>query len=157
MIIDEYHNDSLSPDLLDGIQITQRIHLIKPAIAPHTRTCPSIPHIRTNLLNLQPPLLSPIFQELLVIARDILAPLLRQCDGALPLLCHRHADVLLAPPSAIQLGLLVAAGVRDDALDACDAAIIEILVGQAEAAVDGGHAHVGVDEGPVIFFLLVRV
>lgn len=140
------HNDSVPPNLLNRIQIPQRINLIKPPKQPNTRTRPPIPHLPPGLtLQLPPPILPPNPQKLLLPALLRLAVTSPQrrllpAKDTPPRRPHR------VPEARAPRGL-VGARVSDDALDAGRAARVEAFGREVDVGARGGGAHGGSDLG----------
>src|SRR5580700_7268360 len=121
-IINKNYHNCLPPHPLDSIQISQSIHLIKPSISAHTRTCSPIPNIVPLPHHLLPPYLPPLLQKLLVtlifahniaLAYPVPSPLLY----LFLTLCLRNVHFRL--PCSITLCGFEAACVSDDAFHAC--------------------------------------
>ena len=158
-IVDKNNHNGISAHLLNGIQIPQRIHLVKPPIPAHTRTRPPRTNIAALLLQLQPALRSPpLHKPVIILARAAPALLILPRDDKLA----RALRLLAAKAAAASKSrLLKAARVGDHALHARGAAHIEfprreVQHGAAAAGEDGG-AHGLVDTALSIFCLFVNL
>lgn len=174
MVINKHHHRRLRPNLLNGIQVSHRIHIIQPAKLPRAGARPPLSRRRVHaaLLQLAPPTLPPLIQKLLLVLihaiQSRIAPEIAVQPAAAVLLWRcvtaaaKHAPPRVAHPVlplGAALGGLVGSGVRDHALDARGGAGVEPGRRQPDLGprVHGGHAHGCFDLGvaEAVFFVFV--
>lgn len=156
-IVDKDHDDCVSRNLLNSIQISQRINLIKASIPANTRTRPPVPNIISLSLQLLPSLLSPSLYKLLLFTRASLTIIPQERTDPLILIVaiayprRTTCSGNLTPPPILRLTpsrLLETPRIGNDALDARGAAIVEVSVREEHgpaAGVEGRHAHIVID------------
>lgn len=157
-IVDEDHHDRLPPHLLDRIQIPQRIHLVEPPIAPHTRTCPAIPNIIPLPRNLPPPLLPPPLQKLIILFEALLLLLPPPHLATIyPARLPTLLSTLHPPPPHLPPRLLKAARIRNHPLHARRPAAVEARRREVEppARSSAGQPHLLLDSALLVPALLV--